>query len=198
MAQPKSDSSPLRDTGSRIVSHSKSWTAGAGKVITSLAESGVGAIPGASTYLTFYNAAKAYISGMSTTTEVKAPKIAYTWSSTTTAVFTFVRKSSQTDDYQWLSLISTKNKTVVGYDIPSFTYKSGSTWLMEPDVVQGKHTIESVPSGYDDNSVALAAYTSVSGGPVHRAVSYVKISGPESNTVQKISPCYPNFPVHCE
>lgn len=42
----------------------------------------------------------------------------------------------------------------------------------------------------DDNSV--------SGGPVHRAVSYVQISGPESTSVQKVSICYPNFPAHCE
>ena len=201
-AQPKSDSSPLRDTGGRIVEHSKSWTAGAGKVFAVVGETIVGAatqeIPGSSFYLTFYNAANAFISGMSTTTEVKAPEINYTWSGTTTAVFTYVRLNSQSDDYQWLSLISTKNKTVVGYDIPTFTYKSGSSWLMEPDVVQGKNTIESIPTGYDSNAVAIAAYTSVSGGPVHRAVSRVRISGPETNTVQNISVCYPQFPAHCE
>lgn len=199
VAQPKNASSPLVEDASRIVRYSKNYKAGVANVLETLAESSIGSIPKASKYVTFYSALKAFASGISTTTEVQAPEVTYTWAGTTTAVFTYVRKTSQTDDYQWLSLISTKNYMEVGYSMSKFSYKlSNGSWQLVPSVVQDVNVIDSTPTGYDDNSVALAAYNSVSGGPVHRAVSYVQISGPESTSVQKVSICYPNFPAHCE
>ena len=196
IAQPKSPSSPLCDSGTRILENTKSWTAGAGRVLTTLAQSAIGEIPGASGFLTFYDAAKAYVSGMTTTTEVKAPKITYTWSGTTTASFIYVKLSGQSDDYQWLSLVSTKCTTSVAYNIPSFARKSGSQWL-DPIVLTGTREINSTPDGYENSAVAVAAYNS-SSSAVHRAVSYIQISGPENSTVQKIYPCYPSLPAHCE
>ena len=195
IAQPKASSSPLCDAGTRILENTKSWTAGAGCVLESLAQSAAGEIPGASTILTFYDAAKAYASGISTTTEVKAPKITYTWSGTTTASFIYVKLSGQSDSEQELALVSTKCLTSVAYSIPSFTQKNGSQWL-DPIVITGTREIESTPSGYESSSLAVSAYKSAA--ILHRAVNYVQLSGPEEKTIQKIYPCYPSIPAHCE
>ena len=68
----------------------------------------------------------------------------------------------------------------------------------ETEVGYNKRTIYATPSGYDSNSAAVNAYKTVSGGPVHNAVSNIQISGPESKNVQTIWPCYPIFPLQCE
>ena len=199
IAQPKSTDSPLTDMGSRIVTFSQNWEAGVTNVIYSLAESAVGLIPGSTFALTVYGAASEFLSGISTTTEVSVPNITYSWSSTTTAVFTYVRLDEQSDDYQWLSLISTKTQTAVGYNIPTFNYEqSNGTWGISPEIIQGTRTIENVPTGYDSMEVAIAAYNTVSGGPVRNVVSNIQISGPESKSVETIWPCCPNFPLQCE
>ena len=203
VAQPSSTSSPLTDIGSRTITFSKNWQAGVTNVLSTVAEAGVGLlveeIPGASIVLTFFDAVKSFFTGIATTTEVDVPNIAYSWSNVTTASFMYVRQSTQTDDYQWLSLICTKTVTAVGYQLPQFNYKnSNGSWVLTPEVVQGSRTIYTTPSNYNSNSLAVSAYTSVSGGPLQNCVSYVQISGPESKRVEKISPCYPAFPLHCE
>ena len=203
IAQPTSSSSPLTDIGTRTITFSRNWQAGATNVLSTLAEAGVGLfveeIPGASIVLTLYDAVKSFFTGISTTTEVDVPNIAYSWSNVTTASFMYVRQNNQTDDYQWLSLICTKTTTAVGYQLPKFDYKnSNGSWVLTPQVVQGSRTIYTTPSSYNSNSLAVSAYTSVSGGPLQNCVSYVEISGPESKRVEKIYPCYPAFPLHCE
>lgn len=199
IAQPKSPSSPLQDVGSRVVYFSSNWQAGVQNVFETAAWSALGLIPKASIAITFYDAIRSFWDGIKTTMEVRAPHIVYSWSSVTTVVFSYVRLDDQTDDYQWLSHISTKTNTVVGYQIPTVEYKNSSgTWtkVPVPDVIQGKRTIEIVPDGYNDTLSAIIAYNS--GRTVHAAVERIKISGPESKTVQYIYPCYPQFPIHCE
>ena len=203
IAQPKSTSSPLTDIGLRTITFSTNWEAGVTNVLSTLAEAGIGLyveeIPGASIVLTLYDAVKSFFTGISTTTEVDVPNIAYSWSNVTTASFMYVRQNSQTDDYQWLSLICTKTTTAAGYQLPQFNYENSSgAWVLTPEIVQGSRTIYTTPSNYNSNSLAVSAYTSVSGGPVQNCVSYVHISGPESKRVEKIYPCYTSFPLHCE
>lgn len=200
IAQPKSTSSPLANLGSRIVSFDYNWSAGAYNVLETAAWSAVGSIPipGASLAVNFYDAISSFLSGISRTTEVDVPHITYSWSSVTTAVFAYVRLEGQTDDYQWLSYISTKTVTDVGYQIPKFIYEnSNGDWVLTPKVVQGKRSITAKPSGYDSILNAVVAYNS-SSVPVHAAVGRIRISGPESKIVQYIYPCYPQFPDHCE
>jgi len=199
IAQPKQSSSALCNSGSRMVTFSTNWSAGIANVIKSSILSAVGLIQGSTFALAFYDAVSSFLSGISRTTEVKVPHINYSWSSTTTAVFTYIRLESQTDNYQWLSLISTKTQTVVGYTIPTFNYKSSNGyWYLTPKLVQGNRTIYGTPNGYDSYVEAIFAYNSIGGGPRHRAISSITISGPESKTVQVIYPCYPQFPLHCE
>lgn len=198
IAQPASSSSPLANLGTRTIAFSTNWAAGVANVVASLGQSAAGKIPGSTVVLTFYNAISSFISGVSTTTEVSVPHIAYSWSNVTTAVFTYVRQDSQGDESQWLSMISTKTHTVVAYNIPTFNYKlSSGGWALSPQVIQGSSSIYCTPSGYDSISAAVNAYRS-SGSLVRNAVSNIQISGPESQSIQTIWPCYPSFPDHCE
>lgn len=199
IAQPKSTSSPLATSASRIVSFKNNWKAGASNLFQSVAQSSIGAIPGASLAVSVYDAVKSAVSGISTTTTVTIPNVTYSWSSTETVVFTYIRLTSQTDDYQWLSLVSTKTVTEVGWQIPKFNYVNSSGKVtLTPNVIQGKRTITCTPSGYDNNNIALNQYVNGFSGPTFRAVSSITISGPESKAVQTIYPVYPQFPLHCE
>lgn len=205
VAQPSSASSPLADAKSRTVTFSRNWEAGAVNVFSTLAEAGFGAIvgeiPGASFALTFLDAVESFVTGISTTTEVDVPHIAYSWSLVTTASFMYVRQNSQTDDYQWLSLICTKTATEVGYQLPRFSYTNSNfdeEPVLTPNVIQGKRMIYDTPSYYNSNSLAVAAYNSVSGGPLKNCIGSIDITAPEAKRVEKIYPCYPSFPLHCE
>jgi len=111
----------------------------------------------------------------------------------------YVRLESQSDDYQWLSLISTKTNTEVGYQIPKFDYEiSDGNWGLTPVVVQGNRSIELVPEGYNDNSIALSVYRSGEISPARTVVYRIQISGAENTDVEYIYPCCPNYPFHCE
>lgn len=203
VAQPTSTSSPLTDIGSRTITFSKNWQAGVTNVLSTLAGATVGGfveeIPGASLGLTLFDAVKSFLTGIETTTEVDVPNIAYSWASVTTASFVYVRKSNETDEYQWLSLICTKVVTDAGYQLPKFNYKnSNGSWVLTPEIVQDSRTIYSTPSNYNSASLAVSVYTSVSGGALQNCVGYVQISGPESKQVEEINPCCPAFPLHCE
>lgn len=199
-AQPNSSSSPLMNVGSRKITFSNNWKAGAVNVISSVGKSILGDvlsdITGAQIALSFYDAVRSFVTGIDSTTEVDVPHISYTWSNVTTAAFTYVRLSTQSDDYQWLSLVSTYTQTQVNYDIPSFTNVNGTT--ISPTIIEGSRTIKAIPTNYNSSELAVTAYKTVSGGPLQNCVSYIQISGPESKSVQKIYPCYPSYPLQCE
>ena len=203
IAQPTSPDSPLAEANSRIVTFSRNWEAGAVNVISTVAEVGLGILvedlPGASFALTLFDAIESFVTGISTTTEVDVPHITYSWSNVTTASFMYVRKSNQTDDFQWLSLICTKTATEVGYQLPQFGYvNSNGTSVLTPEVIQGNRTIYNTPNSYNSNSLAVTAYNTVSGGPLQRCIGSVDITAPEGKRVEEIHPCYPSFPLHCE
>jgi len=199
IAQPKSQESPLTNLGSRIITYDTNWQAGVDNVLSVLGESAVGLIPGSTIALTLYDAVSGFVSGINRTTEVSVPHITYSWSGVTTAVFMYVRLESQSDDYQWLSLISTKTNTEVGYQIPKFDYEiSDGNWGLTPVVVQGNRSIELVPEGYNDNSIALSVYRSGEISPARTVVYRIQISGAENTDVEYIYPCCPNYPFHCE
>lgn len=199
VAQPKLSNSPLANTGSRIITYGVNWAAGTENLIVSTAESLAGNIPGASLVLSVYDAIRSFISGLSTTTEVSAPNITYTWSNVTTATFIYVRLDTESDDAQQLSSISTKTVTAVGYDIPKFNYKAvNGSWVLFPDIIQGKRTIYATPSRYANIADAVDAYNGLYPCPVQNEVYNIKISGPESKNVEVTWPCNPNSPLDCE
>ena len=203
IAQPSSPSSPLAEVGTRTVTFSRNWEAGAVNVFSTLAEASleglVGEIPGASFALTFLDAVDSFIAGVSTTTEVDVPHITYSWSLVTTASFMYVRQNNQTDDYQWLSLVCTKTATQVGYQIPCFGYvDSGGTSVLTPNVIQGDRMIYNTPNNYNSDSLAVSAYNAGAGFPLQNCIGSIDITAPEGKRVERISPCYPSYPIHCE
>lgn len=199
IAQPIDSSSALCNIGSRIVTFDYNWSTGVQNLINSVGTSLAGTIPGSTFVLSFYDAIRSFFSGISKTTEVDVPNIAYSWSNVTTVMFTYVRLESQTDDSQWLSQISSKTQTAVGYNIPKFSYKNSSgSWVLTPQIVQDNKTISLTPTDYDNNYTALASYNSGTPGPYTAEVGSIVISSPESKSVQTIYPCCPNFPLGCE
>lgn len=72
----------------------------------------------------------------------------------------------------------------------TYKWKAG---LMNPNVIQGKWTLNSTPSGYNSTVNAVKAYVDL--GVTQRAwVTSVKITGLESKTVSNIYPSCPEFP----
>ena len=199
IAQPKSNDSPLINVWSKIVTYNYNWQAGVYNVIESLAWSAIETIPGASIFVNLYDAISSFISGISRTTEVNIPNIAYSWSSVTTAIFTYVRLESESDNKQILTFISTKTDTVIGYQMPKLYYKNNNgVWVLAPSVIQGKRTINAVPSGFDSINGAIEAYFGGYPIPQRATVDGIRISGPESKVVHTIYPYKPQFPLHCE
>ena len=142
-------------------------------VFESAAWSGIGSIPGASLFVSVYDAVSSGISGISRTTEVNVPHITYSWSQATTASFAYVRKENESDDYQWLSYISTKVVAAVGYQIPSFEYENtDGQWVVVPTVTQGSNHL-CPPSGYDSIYSAVMAYRDPYSYPSRAAVDYI-------------------------
>jgi len=157
--------------------------------------------PNPSIAITFYDAIMSFWDGIKTTTEVRAPHIVYSWSMITTAVFAYVRLENQTDDYQWLSHVSTKTKGEIGYQMPTVEYKySSDGWTKVPTAkaIQGNKPINIEPSGYNSTLNAIIAYNSGSSVPVQEGVQRIQISGPESKTIQYIYPYHPQLPLNFE
>lgn len=191
-AQPNAYSSNLKQRGNRAISSTYKWKAGSMNAIKALGAGLLGEIPGASLVSTVYSTVSSFVSGISPTTEISSAAINYSYANTTTATFKYVKKVGQSDDYQWLSYISTKCVTAIGYQYPEFSYSGGS---VTPNIIQGKRTLYSTPSGYNSNLNAVKAYNSTYG--LQKAcVGSIQITGIESKTVSNIYPVYPEFPLH--
>lgn len=198
IAQPTSENSGLWEEGSRTVNFSVNWKAGVTNLIESLAWTAAGTI--ASIPVSVYDALSSVWDGLKTTSDIDPSDVIYSWETQTTAVFAYVRLQSQTDDYQYLSHISTKCVTEVAYivDVDSWRQNGTGAWVVYPNLESGTRYLYHTPSYYSSTSEAVNAYLNAIGGPWHAAISEIKISGPESKTVQSIYPCYPQFPLHCE
>jgi hypothetical protein len=197
-ASPKSPYSPLNNDGIRVVQYNRNWKAGAQNLVKSVASSAAGTIPGAGIAISIYDALKSFVSGISTTTEVTLASVSYAWSTSTTVTFEFVRLENQSDDYQTLTFIHSKVMGYIGYQIPrGSSYKTaGGQTVYFPSLDQQKQFVFVYPHPVVEESPSLYGY--VHGKMVDARVSSVQLSGPESKSVQKIYPCYPNFPMQCE
>lgn len=202
VAQPQLEGSPLADADSKIVYLSRDWEAGSLEFLSFLATQYVGGItsqiPGANIVLSLYDCLYSMVNGLRDDMEVNAAHIVYSWSLVTTASFTYVKLQGQSDDYQRLSLVSTKVQAVAGYQMPSFRYVDyDGTYIMAPELVQGQRSITVIPTDYDSISLAIASYNS---GPtaLQRCVSKVRISGAEGQKVVEVNTICPSYPIHCE
>ncbi|MCL1948248.1 MAG: hypothetical protein FWF59_00715 [Turicibacter sp.] len=187
--QPTATASNLSQSGSRTVAMSNNWRAGTGNMLNVVAGAVVGSLSnGLGLVLTANDAISAFISGVNASTEIRTPHIVYSWSSTTTAVFTFVRRDDQNDNHQWLSQVSSRTQTVVGFQFPIFNRRqsaNGAVTLV-PAVVQDSRTITSTPTGH--NNVTDAVNNFIHGRSTQlRQVSSKRITGFESREVQNIS-----------
>ena len=149
--------------------------------------------------ITVYDALESAWEGLRTVSDIRPSDVTYQWETQTTACFSYVRLESQSDDYQFLSHISTKCETEVGYivDVDKWRQNGTGEWIVYPDLKTGTKYLYHTPNYYANTTRALWAYVN-SGSTYHDAVEDITISGPESKTVQKIYPCYPQFPDHCE
>ncbi|MFE7062001.1 hypothetical protein ACFVAD_07600 [Sutcliffiella sp. NPDC057660] len=190
VAQPNSKSSNLKSSGFRYISSTYNWKAGSMNALKTVASSVAGEIPGASLALTVYDTVSGFASGISRETTVTDAEISYTWSQATTAVFSYVRRDSQSDSYQELTYISTKVAASIGYQYPTLVYSGGS---VSPNVVQGKRNLNLVPPGYDSGHNAVNAYVNVY-APRRSTIDRITLTGLETKAISNIYPVSPMFP----
>lgn len=197
VAQPNSKASNLKETGNYALRSSYNWKAGSMNILQTAASAGIGEIPGAGVVLSIYDAVKGFVSGISKTTVIEDADIVYSWSQTTTAVFSYVKPNGASDNEQSLTYISTKVNAAIGYQFPTFIYTntSGGSVSVSPNVIQGKRSITATPSGYDSTPNAIRAYLNT-GNQTRATVDSIQITGIESDTVAYIYPVSPAFPAH--
>ncbi|MCI9078471.1 MAG: DUF507 family protein [Lachnospiraceae bacterium] len=190
IAQPNENDSGLKKSGSRVISSTYRWEAGFMNALSTLALDTAGRVVGNSLALTVYNTASSFLSNLKTTTEISSAKIIYSYSHTTTASFKYIKEKGQSDSNQFLAYISTSGVTSVGYQYPTFDYAGGT---VTPNVIQGSRVINSIPDGYNSNSVAVNAYVS-GNNTAYNFLTSVKITGLESKNVSNILPVCPMAP----
>lgn len=189
--------SNLKSSGYKLLSSTYNWKAGTMNALRSAAFSGAGSIPGAGLVLSVYDAASSFISGISRETTITDADISYTWSQVTTAVFSYVKESDQSDQYQVLSYISTMATVAVGWQYPTFTYinSNGNHVTVKPNIIQDQRMITAIPEGYDSGFNAVDAYLSPY-AKRRATVDRIEITGIESKNVAYIYPVSPQFPAH--
>lgn len=202
-AQPNSPASPLALSGTEQIQYSSNWQAGAAAALDTSAQAIVGGfmseIPGASLFLTIFDVVSAVISEIDQTTVVSIPSMTYGWSGVTTACFKYVRRNNQSDDEQWLSLVSTRVTLEVDFIIPAFDNVGGNdNTVLSPNNITGSRTITATPPNYASNYLAIDKYNTYPGGPWQECVSYVQITGAESKLVRRVVCCCPFYPLQCE
>ena len=167
-------------------------------LIEVVAQNAVGLIPGSTIPLAIIDAAKAVISGLTTTSVISIPHILYSCTITQTIVFQYVRMENQSDEMQMLTHISSASVTNVGYLMSNFSYtknNAGQT-IAHPGSLYGDKDFYAVPEDFNSSIAAIRAYNSYAGGPHYDAVSNVTIKGIDGRIVHKEQLLYPAFPAH--
>lgn len=189
-AQPNSRSSKLKLSGSKALSSIYKWKAGVMNAIKTVASVTAGNIPGTNRAVIVYDTAKAFVSGISKTTEISKASIVYSYSHTTTVSFKYVKLKGEPDSKQSLTYVSTKGATAIGYQYPTFNYAGEAA---KPNIIQGSRTINATPDGYNSTLNAVKAYANPYASK-RAYVNSVKITGIESKTAATIYPTCPEFP----
>ena len=187
--------SNLKGTKNITLQTKKNWTAGALKVLevaaNKLISFAISSNAGAKTAKTAYDYAKAYLSGISTTTEISDVEASYMVSYSTTVKFKFVKKRGQPESSQQMTFISTRCEVAVHGSFPVFTYKNGAT---HPNIISYNDRIVATPSGYNSNENAVKLFIDPSYTPAFAYVGYIDIYGLEGQKVTTLSPICPSYP----
>lgn len=198
VAQPLTESSALWNEGQKQIYYSINWQAGATSFIKSIAS--VGASQLAPVTSTVYDVLSSTLQGLQPTSVVDPADVIYRWENRTTAVFSYVRLESESDNRQQLVYINSRCTTEIAYiaDIDSWKVSSSSSLIPVPDLITGERTINSVPNYFNSVYYACVAYNNWVAGPVANQVTSINISGPESKSIVTIYPSTPQFPQQCE
>ncbi|MDC3417083.1 hypothetical protein [Aquibacillus salsiterrae] len=192
VAQPNSSNSELSEHGFRTIRSTYNWKAGYMNVLSTGAKTAAGEIPGAGIALSVYDAFKGMITGISKETTITDANINYSWNIATTAVFSYVKLASQSDDYQDLSYISTRLDGKNFYTLLTFEDENGD---FKAGGEQGQRDVFVVPSGYDSGFNAVDAYLSPY-AKSRATVTRYDIAGIEGSHVSYVYLVDPSFPAH--
>ncbi len=197
VVHPKLGSSPLYDGKTIDNYYDKSWTAGLTNVCEVLVRKYFGEIHIVNTALSWYDVIKAFVSGASSSTEVRAARLSYPTSNVTEVMFSYVRLESQSDAYQWLALVSTKTKTSTTIKMTGIKAKNENIWVTYNDQTK-EHITNAVPDEYGYAAVAIAAFNDQLSGTAYRAVGTVSITVPDYPNAIMFDGFVPSFPLQCE
>lgn len=198
VATPKANvASKLNIEGSKTQLYNKDFKAGTANAVKSVAWAVVGSSnPVATVLVTIKDAFTGFISGITTSYIVHVNSTQYTWTLGMNAVFTFVRKDSDNDTHQVLSLISTKIASgKIGWQYPTSSYKKTATSdpIVVRDIVQGKKDITVTPANYDSNTKAISQFK-VNLNPYYAEVKEIVLTGPDGKAFITLYPIQPDFP----
>lgn len=202
VACPINADSGLYTNGARTVSLKSKWKSAAAKLVTSTLSAVVGSVlaPPVATAYTIYEVFSSAMEELKPETNLDINDVYYRWKTWTTATFSYVRLSNQSDEFQQMSLISTTCRTEMYYtmEVNAIDTNGTGNYSGFSKTVQSSNTIYSSPNAGNIITRSIWAYTSVIGGPYYDSVKSIKLSAPNSSAVTTIYPAYPSFPIHCE
>ena len=188
-------SSNLRETKEIVMQCNKNTTAGALNVLKVAANSLVNLVvssnAGAKLAKTAYDYAKAFISGLSSTTTISDVKASYMIASSTTAKFKYVRKQSDPENSQKMTYASTKCEVAVQGSFPVFTYSNGQT---HPNIVNFNDRITATPNNFESDYNAVNRFINPEATPAFAYVNGVDIYGLEGKKITRVSTICPSYP----
>lgn len=197
IALPTSENSPLWDEGERQMNLNYNWKAGTTNIIKTLASASVGTI--APRTVLVYDALSSGWDGLKKTSDIDPSDATYRWETQTTAVFFYVKPHGYSDNYLYLSEVSTKSITAMAYivDVDNWSELGDGVMVPFPALATGNSMIYSTPNTYASLVTACSSYVN-NNMTHHTCVTSIKFEDPELHTVNVVYPIYPQFPLHCE
>ncbi|MGM8216679.1 hypothetical protein ACLIA0_14165 [Bacillaceae bacterium W0354] len=180
-------------SGYKSVRSTYNWKAGSMNLLATGAKTAAGKMPGVGYAITAYDAVKGFTTGISRYTTITDADIMYDWNLQTTAVFSYVKLTHQSDSYQNLSYISTRLDGINGYTVHTFENTDDGT--LDLGTNRDGRDVTVIPSGYDSGFNAVAAYNSPY-AKSRATVTRYDIGGIEGSNVTYIYLIDPVFPAH--
>lgn len=186
-----SNSSQSIPMTTRTVNFSRNWQAGAVNVLAVGVSHTAGQIPLLSNLISFFDAVSGFAQGISRTTEVSVPHIAYIWHGNATTVFTFVRLAGQPSSIGRMTQVSTSVAFTAQYTIPTFSQRLvNGNWAMVPGLRTTGRSFTFTHPGH--NNVSVAMNTFATGGPtVLNDIRSIRVAGPQDTPVTTLIPPQP-------
>lgn len=123
----------------------------------------------------------------------------YWWELSTTAVFTYARKATDTAFSSTPSMISTRCTMAVAYTIDVDSYRVGVSgdWVLYPALETGNKTFNFTPSNFNSTTIAVQNYINGQASPSQAVVQYVYVYGPDGLTIERIGSLVPSSEGMC-